>query len=140
MMIDRQQVIEAIARKKKILIGEDDPILAHICITEEIFNQAADQINKSVMSFATEAEYINAQYMAQSKKLAQDIMSTAVDRAVKEYQSETDSIKGRMVAALDLDAAIINKKNNQAMLIGVLAGVASFSTLAAVALLIMGIG
>lgn len=139
-MIDSDQVIAAIAKKNKILISEDDPILAHLFITEEIFNQATDQINKSVQSFATEAEYINSQYMAQSKKLAQEIMSTAVDRSVKEYQSETDSIKERMVAALDLDAAIINKKNNQALLIGVLAGVASFSTLTAATLLIAGIG
>ncbi len=139
-MIDSDQVIAAIAKKNKILISEDDPILAHLFITEEIFHQAPDQINKSVQSFATEAEYINSQYMAQSKKLAQEIMSTAVDRSVKEYQSETDSIKERMVAALDLDAAIINKKNNQALLIGVLAGVASFSTLTAATLLIAGIG
>lgn len=78
-MIDKDAIIQNVAKKHHVLLGQNDPILVTVTIMEEVFNTYLAEVEKSVNRTNEGMEDISFQYMEQSKKLAQNIVGAAIN-------------------------------------------------------------
>lgn len=99
-MIDKQAIIEEVARKHKILLGSDDPILTTVAIHDVVIAEYIDQINRSIENLKSELEVINYRHLKNSKAIAKDIIGQASEIAAEQI------IKAIKPVSDDLEAKI----------------------------------
>jgi hypothetical protein len=103
--LDQDQVIAEVARRHKILLTRDDPILAVLALHEVIFAGYIAQVNAAVDKLQEDMEGIAQRYTEDSKTVAKTIIGQAVDQTVAQIRAGTEpvaiQIRANMEDALD---------------------------------------
>ena len=102
--LDQDQLIAEVARRHKILLHRDDPILAVLTLHELIFAGYIAQVNAALDKLQEEIEGIAQRYTEDSKTVAQHIVGQAVDQTVAQIRAGTEPVAAQIRA--DMDAAL----------------------------------
>lgn len=129
-MIDKDYIIQEVAKKHKIIISDDDPILTTLAIQDEIFNQTTSEINRCIQNFSEQAENINSQYLENSKILAEKIIGQAVEYAREQIEQEKNDLISEIRLSLE-DHHNQVKKHHESKIWGF--GIAALSVISCVA-------
>lgn len=105
-MINKEAIIQEVARKHQVLLGPNDPILVTVTIQEEVFNAYLAEVEKSLDRTAASMEDISMQYIEQSKRLAQSVVGAAVNDVSSQIRAEATK-------AAELFSAEVDKRLEQ---------------------------
>ena len=86
-MLDKQLIIQEIAKRHKVVLSEDDPIFSVIYLHDVIFDHYTARTDKSIHALAMDVEAITARYRENSKELAEQIVGKAVEVARNEIRT-----------------------------------------------------
>ncbi len=140
-MLDKQLIIQEIAKRHKVVLGEDDPIFSIIYLHDVIFDQYTSRTDQTVQSLAMEVEAITARYRENSRELAEQIIGKAVEVArieIRKSGNETaDAWRSQMVELLEQQAGHLSAARSASRLALVAAGMSAFALLAGVMTLVI---
>lgn len=105
-MVNKEAIIQEVARKHQVLLGPNDPILVTVTIQEEVFNAYLAEVEKSLERTAESMEDISMQYIEQSKRLAQSVVGAAVNDVSSQIRAEATK-------AAELFSAEVDKRLEQ---------------------------
>jgi hypothetical protein len=139
MVLNRDEIIQVIAKDFGILLTKDDPVLAVLAVHDVVLRHYTAEVTSSMEQLKEHLELVTDRYQDQTKALGETLVSNAVKRISTEsqlFQAEIRSLleqeRHRHQAALGELAARserANKRANAAMWIAI--GFAALAALAA---------
>jgi molecular chaperone GrpE (heat shock protein) len=109
MSIDRDTVIQTVAKEHGILISKDDPILAFLAVHDVCIDAYAHKMSSAISTVNEKLESVTDQHHRDSRKLAEKIISNYVNSIRTENEELKSSIK-RIISETQIShEAIIDK-------------------------------
>jgi hypothetical protein len=75
--INRQQIIDSIARRYQIFLKPDDPIMAALAVNEAIVERYEESTKRALLQFGSRIEGVSDNLISESKKTASRVLEVA---------------------------------------------------------------
>ena len=98
--MDRNAIIERVARDHGVLLGQDDPILVTITIMDSVLADYTARVEASVARLESTLEDISVRHARQSRATAEEVVDTAAKAASAEIRAAGRTAAASMAAAL----------------------------------------
>jgi hypothetical protein len=143
MALDRDEIIQVIARDFGILLTKDDPVLAVLAVHDVVLRHYTAEVTTSMEQLKEHLELVTDRYQGHTKALGEAL----VGKAVKQVSEESQNLQTKLKALLEQEhqrhqtilkeltvrSELANKQANIAMWIAVgFAGLASLAAIAAI--------
>lgn len=140
-MLDKQLIIQEIAKRHKVVLSENDPIFSVIYLHDVIFDQYTNRMDKTVQGLTMEVEAITARYRENSRELAEQIVGKAVEVARTEIRTagnETaEAWRSQMGELLEQQSTHLSAARSASRLAMIAAAVSAFALVAGIIALVL---
>lgn len=137
--LDKERIIQEIARRHRILLSPDDPIFAALAMNDVVLSAYIAKVQESIEHLAGRVEEVTHHYTQDSRAIARQIVGQAVQQALGQIQAGAGQISAQMAADMRAVLAEQQALARQARRAGRVALLAAAATVLASAAVLFGI-
>jgi len=87
-MLDKEKIIQTVAQKHGILLGDDDPILAFLSVHDVLLDDYLDRFDRTDANHREQIEHLLDRFAVQTTK----VIETALGRERERFRNDLQSL------------------------------------------------